>query len=72
MQETDVDGFNLASVVAPETFEAVVDLLVPELQARGLFKRDYAQGTLRNKLFGAGDRLGAPHPAAALRRGAGQ
>ena len=72
VQETDVDGFNLASVVAPETFEAVVDLLVPELQARGLFKRDYAQGTLRNKLFGAGDRLCAPHPAAALRRGAGQ
>ena len=65
--ETDVDGFNLAGVVMPETFEAVVDLLVPELQARGLFKRDYAEGTLRHKLFGAGDRLAAPHPVAALR-----
>lgn len=68
VEETDVDGFNLASVVAPETFEAVVDLLVPELQARGLFKRDYAEGTLRHKLFGRGDRLATPHPAAALRR----
>lgn len=65
--ETDVDGFNLAGVVMPETFEAVVDLLVPELQARGLFKRDYAEGTLRHKLFGAGDRLAAPHPVANLR-----
>ncbi len=68
VEETDVDGFNLASVVAPETFTAVVDLLVPELQARGLFKRNYAEGTLRNKLFGQGDRLGAPHPVAALRQ----
>jgi FMN-dependent oxidoreductase (nitrilotriacetate monooxygenase family) len=69
VEETDVDGFNLASVVAPETFEAVVDLLVPELQARGLFKREYEDGTLRHKLFGQGDRLSAPHPAAALRVG---
>ncbi|MNR35712.1 Dimethyl-sulfide monooxygenase [compost metagenome] len=72
VEETDVDGFNLASVVAPETFEAVVDLLVPELQARGLFKREYAEGTLRNKLFGQGDRLRAPHPVARLRREAGR
>ncbi|MGY4533118.1 FMN-dependent oxidoreductase (nitrilotriacetate monooxygenase family) [Pseudomonas sp. TE3786] len=72
VEDTDVDGFNLASVVAPETFEAVVDLLVPELQARGLFKQDYASGTLRNKLFGQGDRLQAPHPVASLRTGGGQ
>lgn len=68
VEETGVDGFNLASVVAPETFAAVVDLLVPELQARGLFKRAYPPGTLRNKLFGRGDRLGGSHPVAALRR----
>ena len=68
VEETGVDGFNLANVVAPETFEAVVDLLVPELQARGLFKRQYAEGTLRHKLFGQGDRLQAPHPVARVRR----
>ncbi|WP_060512020.1 LLM class flavin-dependent oxidoreductase [Pseudomonas sp. NBRC 111124] len=68
VDETGVDGFNLASVVAPETFEAVVDLLVPELQARGVFKRAYQPGTLRNKLFGRGDRLGGAHPVVALRR----
>ncbi|MDH1010881.1 LLM class flavin-dependent oxidoreductase [Pseudomonas nicosulfuronedens] len=70
VEETDVDGFNLSSLVAPETFVDIVDLLVPELQARGLFKREYEQGTLRHKLFGQGDRLGASHRAAKLRRGA--
>ncbi|WP_271103429.1 LLM class flavin-dependent oxidoreductase [Pseudomonas tohonis] len=68
VEETDVDGFNLSSIVAPETFVDIVDLLVPELQARGLFKRDYEAGSLRHKLFGLGDRLAEPHPAARLRR----
>lgn len=57
VEATDVDGFNLASVVAPATFTDIVDLLIPELQRRGVFKRDYQNGTLRHKLFGAGDRL---------------
>ncbi|GAC1034048.1 LLM class flavin-dependent oxidoreductase [Pseudomonas sp. No.21] len=68
VEETDVDGFNLSSIVAPETFVDIVDLLVPELQARGLFKREYETGSLRHKLFGQGDRLAEPHPAARLRR----
>lgn len=66
VDETGVDGLNLASAVMPETFRAVADLLVPELQRRGRFKRAYAPGTLRRKLFGR-DRLAAPHPAAAHR-----
>ena len=59
---TDVDGFNLAYAVSPETFADVVDLVVPELQRRGRFKRDYAPGTLRDKLFGH-PRLDDTHPA---------
>ncbi|MCL2898463.1 LLM class flavin-dependent oxidoreductase [Brenneria tiliae] len=70
VEETDVDGFNLAYAVTHETFSDVVELLVPELQRRGAFKRDYAPGTLREKLFGQGARLSAPHPGAAYRRGA--
>ena len=62
--EADVDGFNLSRTVMPECWEAVVDLLVPELQARGAYKTAYAAGTYRDKLFGAGPRLQAPHPAA--------
>jgi len=64
--ETDLDGFNLTFVVRPETFVDVVDLLVPELQRRGRYKRAYRQGTLREKLFGRA-RVDERHPAAAHR-----
>ncbi len=68
MEETDVDGFNLAYALTPGTFTDMADLVVPELQTRGLFKHDYAPGTLREKLFGPGQaRLPATHPAAAVR-----
>ncbi len=69
VEETDVDGFNLANAVTHETFRDVVELLIPELQKRGVFKQDYREGTLREKLFGAGPRLTAPHPGADYRRG---
>ncbi|MBK5570501.1 LLM class flavin-dependent oxidoreductase [Ensifer sp. SSB1] len=67
VEDTDVDGFNLAYAVTPETFEDAVDLLVPELQKRGVYKTGYREGTLREKLFGAGPRLAAPHPGAGYR-----
>src|SRR5205807_326132 len=38
MEATDIDGFNLAYAVTPESFEDFVDLVVPELQRRGLYK----------------------------------
>ena len=72
VEDTDVDGFNLAYAVTPETFEDTVDLLVPELQKRGVYKTDYRQGTLREKLFGGGPRLVAPHPGAGYRDLGGQ
>jgi FMN-dependent oxidoreductase (nitrilotriacetate monooxygenase family) len=59
----DVDGFNLSRTVMPECLEAIVDLLVPELQRRGVFKTAYAPGTTREKLFGAGPRLPKSHSA---------
>lgn len=61
---TDVDGFNLAYAVTPATFEDVVEYVVPELQARGAYKSEYADGSLRNKLFGTGDRVKETHRAA--------
>ncbi|KAF1021629.1 MAG: Dimethyl-sulfide monooxygenase [Paracidovorax wautersii] len=66
---TDIDGFNLVRTVMPESLDAIVDLLVPELQSRGLFKTRYPEGTLREKLFPAGTaRLPSRHPGAAFRR----
>ena len=71
-EATDVDGFNLTRAVAPETLEAFVDLVAPELQSRGAFKTRYREGTLREKLFPeGGPRLKASHPGAGFRRAAG-
>jgi predicted TIM-barrel fold metal-dependent hydrolase len=67
VEETDVDGFNLAYAVTPESFEDVVGYVVPELQRRGAYPRSYRPGTLREKLFGDGPYLKAPHPAARYR-----
>jgi len=62
----DLDGFNLVRTHSPESFEDFVDLVVPLLQERGLFKADYSDGTLRRKLFGH-DRLPQTHAGAAFR-----
>jgi hypothetical protein len=62
--DADVDGFNLSRTVMPECLESFIDLVVPELQDRGVFKTGYTDGTYRHKLFGAGDRLPDTHPAA--------
>jgi hypothetical protein len=62
VEDTDVDGFNLAEAVTPESVEDTVELLVPELQKRGVYKTEYQPGTLREK-----PRLAAPHPGAAYR-----
>lgn len=67
VEETDVDGFNLAYAITPGTFEDIVEFIVPELQARGVYPTDYVEGTLRNKLFGEGDRVKDSHRAANYR-----
>ncbi|CAL1242074.1 protein of unknown function (plasmid) [Candidatus Methylocalor cossyra] len=68
VKETDVDGFNLAYAVTPETFEDVVTYLVPELQRRGIYPTCYPPGkTLREKLFGDGPYVPSSHPAARYR-----
>src|SRR3982075_997468 len=66
--QTDVDGLNMPFAVSPGDFEDIADMLVPELTRRGRYKKTYAPGTLREKLFGAGRaRLNARHPAARYR-----
>ncbi|MGY4567614.1 LLM class flavin-dependent oxidoreductase [Bradyrhizobium sp. USDA 3256] len=67
-EDTDVDGLNVAFAISPGDFEDIADMLVPELVKRGRYKREYAKGTLREKLFGAGRaRLDATHPASRYR-----
>jgi alkanesulfonate monooxygenase SsuD/methylene tetrahydromethanopterin reductase-like flavin-dependent oxidoreductase (luciferase family) len=67
VEETDVDGFNLAYAVTHETFADIVEHLVPELQRRGVYRKEYSPGTLREKLFGEGRRLPSTHSGARYR-----
>lgn len=50
------DGFAISSPVLPGSLRDFADLVVPELQRRGLFRTDYAGETLR-------DHLGLARPA---------
>ncbi|MFZ6813204.1 LLM class flavin-dependent oxidoreductase [Undibacterium sp. Rencai35W] len=61
VDDTGIDGFNLAFAIAHETMRDVVNLVVPELQQRGRYKTQYSTGTLRQQLFGQGDYLPSNH-----------
>jgi alkanesulfonate monooxygenase SsuD/methylene tetrahydromethanopterin reductase-like flavin-dependent oxidoreductase (luciferase family) len=49
------DGFNVINPVQPRSLMDFVDLVIPELQRRKLFRTEYPDGTLR-------DMLGLPTP----------
>ena len=63
MEEAEIDGFNIQRSGEPQHLIDFVDLVVPELQNRGVYKTAYREGSFRHKLFGAGDRIHAGHPA---------
>jgi len=44
------DGFNVMFYSVPEGLDDFVDLVVPELQRRGIFRREYEGATLRDHL----------------------
>ncbi|KWF05307.1 LLM class flavin-dependent oxidoreductase [Burkholderia pseudomultivorans] len=67
LDDTGADGFNVAAVVNPGSFADIVEWLVPELQRRGVYKRAYRDGTLREKLFGRGAALHDTHYGARFR-----
>ncbi len=48
--ERGCDGFVIGGSHMPGTFERFVDLVVPELQRRGLFRTEYTGTTLRHHL----------------------
>lgn len=61
VEDTGIDGFNLPFMESPRTYENIVNLLVPELQRRGLYKTAYTPGTLREKLLSTGSSLADNH-----------
>ncbi|MDF3933781.1 LLM class flavin-dependent oxidoreductase [Pseudomonas citronellolis] len=44
------DGFNIMPPLLPDGLDSFVELVVPELQKRGLFRREYQGSTLREHL----------------------
>jgi FMN-dependent oxidoreductase (nitrilotriacetate monooxygenase family) len=66
-QAAGVDGINLVNAEIPGSYEEFVDHVLPVLRQRGLAQSEYSPGTLRQKLFGNGDRLPDRHPAARYR-----
>ncbi|TCK22126.1 NtaA/DmoA family FMN-dependent monooxygenase [Pseudonocardia endophytica] len=66
-QEAGGDGVNFMNYLIPGTYDDVVDHLVPVLQERGIVQREYAPGTLRDKLFGEGPHLAERHPGSRYR-----
>lgn len=57
VREGDIDGFNIGYVTTPGSFEDVVDLLVPELQRRGIYPempRNDQHLTARERVYGEG------------------
>lgn len=67
--QAGIDGFNLARVLMPQSFEDFVRLVVPRLQERGAYKTAYRPGTLREKLgLGDGGRLAANHYGRTLKQ----
>ncbi|EMD93192.1 hypothetical protein COCC4DRAFT_79572 [Bipolaris maydis ATCC 48331] len=75
VDEADVDGFNIAYALFPQSFKDVVELLLPELRKRGIFWDDYAVpgGTYRENFYGTKGQTGPPdeHVASTYRWKAG-
>ena len=68
IREADLDGFNIAYVTTPGTFEDLIDLVIPELRRRGLYPELPAPEeeplTDREKVYGKGQKeLRDDHPA---------
>lgn len=71
IDDLDLDGINLLQYHSFDTARDFIELVVPVLRARGRLRATYDPGeSLRDRIFGRGDRLPESHPAARYRGGA--
>jgi FMN-dependent oxidoreductase (nitrilotriacetate monooxygenase family) len=71
LDDVGIDGINLLQYHTFDTAKDFVELVVPVLRARGRLRETYDEGeSLRDRIFGAGDRLPLRHHAARYRGGA--
>lgn len=60
--EADVDGFNLAHVTNPGSFEDIIEFVIPELRRRGRFRDPTSgAGTCKEGATAREVFLGQPH-----------
>ncbi|KAH8894674.1 Nitrilotriacetate monooxygenase component A/pristinamycin IIA synthase subunit A [Thozetella sp. PMI_491] len=68
-----VDGFNIAHIVNPGTFEDIIEHLLPELQRRGLFRANpEKEGATAREVFIGSSSLPPDHPGSKYRWRAGE
>ncbi|MBF0817172.1 LLM class flavin-dependent oxidoreductase [Microbacterium paludicola] len=66
-RDAGVTGINVGDYLFSRAYVDFADHVMPELQKRGIAQREYAPGTVREKVFGDGPFLNERHPAAKLR-----
>ena len=71
LDDVGIDGINLTQYHSYDTARDFIELVVPVLRARGRLRTAYdPDESLRDRIFGAGDRLPDRHYAARYRGGA--
>jgi hypothetical protein len=65
VEETGINGCNPGYALVPQIYADFVELVVPELQRRRVFRTKYQPGMLRARFQGS-DRLRASHPDRAV------
>jgi FMN-dependent oxidoreductase (nitrilotriacetate monooxygenase family) len=66
-QAAGIDGINVVNQTIPGSYVDFIENVTPVLQARGLQKREYQEGTLRHKIFGS-DTLDESHVGRSYRQ----
>lgn len=73
VQGAGVDGFNLAHVTNPGTFEDIIEHLLPELRKRGIFRSEVEkEGATAREVFIGSRRLPEDHPGSKYKWQAGE
>lgn len=74
VEVADIDGFNLVNIVNPGTFEDIIEFVLPELRARGLFRTKVENEgvTARQAYLGGDGWLLHDHPGRKFRWAAGE
>ncbi|KAH8882285.1 xenobiotic compound monooxygenase, DszA family [Thozetella sp. PMI_491] len=73
IEVSGADGFNLAHIANPGTFEDIIEYLLPELQKRGRFRTSVEkEGATAREVFIGSQRLPEDHPGSKYKWRAGE